>query len=96
MQFCNGCTCAGGIICFFCLQLSLAVFVIILGGLVAWKPKKVIDIQMVIYGWFNWRLEPIDMEKEIRNTRFMGLLALSIGVMAITCVVFHGCGFLKN
>ncbi len=69
---------------------------IVFGGLIAWKPKKVIDIQIAIYKRFNWRLEPIDMEKEIRNTRFMGLLAFSIGIMAIACVVFRNCGLLKS
>jgi len=70
-------------ICEFCVQLTIAVIAIAFGGLVAWKPKKIIDIQIALYRPFNWKIEPISMEKEIRNTRIMGLVVLVLGILSL-------------
>ncbi len=35
-------------------------------------PQRAIDIQTKFYALINWRMEPISLEKEIRNTRLMG------------------------
>ncbi len=69
--------------CTYCAQLTIAVITIVFGALLAWKPKKTIDMQTAIYRPFNWKLEPISMEKEIRNTRIMGLVVLMLGVIAL-------------
>ena len=71
----------------FCIQLTLVLIAIILGGLIAWKPKKTIEIQTALYRPFNWKLEPISMEKEIRNTRIMGLTALILGILALIYII---------
>ena len=55
---------------------------ILFGALIAWKPRKVIDLQTALYRPFNWKLEPISMEKEIRNTRLMGLMLAIIGIVS--------------
>jgi hypothetical protein len=55
---------------------------ILFGALIAWKPRKVIDLQTALYRPFNWKLEPISMEKEIRNTRLMGLALVVIGIVS--------------
>ena len=42
----------------------------------------------ILYAWyalyrpFNWKLEPISMKKEIRNTRLMGLTLVVIGIVS--------------
>jgi hypothetical protein len=59
----------------------------IFGALVAWKPKKTIDIQIALYRPFNWKLEPISMEKEIKNTRIMGLTVLILGILSLICIL---------
>jgi len=81
------CRCLGGMICPFCMQLTTVVIVIVFGALVAWKPKKTIDIQTALYRPFNWKLEPISMEKEIRNTRIMGLVVLILGILSLLYVL---------
>ncbi len=81
------CSCSGGRICLFCVQLALAAIVIVLGALIAWKPKKTIEIQIALYKSFNWKLEPISLEKEIRNTRIMGLAALIIGIFSLIYII---------
>ena len=76
------CSCCGGMICGFCVQLTIAVIASLFGGLVAWKPRKVIDMQIALYRPFNWKIEPISMEKEVRNTRIMGLIVLALGILS--------------
>lgn len=76
------CCCSGGMICSYCLQLTLVAVAIAFGALVAWKPRKVIELQIALYRLINWRMEPISMEKEIRNTRIMGLAVLILGIFS--------------
>jgi hypothetical protein len=51
----------------YCMQLTITVIAIIAGVLIAWKPRKAIDIQIAFYRLINWKLEPISMEKEIKE-----------------------------
>ncbi len=81
------CCCSCGMICSYCMQLTIVVIVIVFGALVAWKPKKTIDIQIALYRPFNWKLEPISMEKEIRNTRIMGMTVLILGVLSLIYIL---------
>ena len=74
-------------ICGYCTQLTILVIVSVFGVLIAWKSKKIIEIQTAIYRPFNWKLEPVSMEKGIRNTRIMGLIVLIAGVLALVYVV---------
>ncbi|MBU1913202.1 MAG: hypothetical protein KKB22_06710 [Candidatus Omnitrophica bacterium] len=69
------------------MQLTIVVIAIAFGGLVAWKPKKVIETQIALYRPFNWKIEPISMEKEIRNTRIMGLVVLVLGILSLACIL---------
>jgi hypothetical protein len=36
------------------------------------KPEFDIEIQRRFYARINWRIEPVSLEKELRNTRLMG------------------------
>ncbi|MEK6732581.1 MAG: hypothetical protein AABY55_03055 [Candidatus Omnitrophota bacterium] len=77
----------GGMFCLFCVQLTIVVIAIAFGGLVTWKPRKVIEIQIALYRPFNWKIEPISMEKEIRNTRIMGLAVLVLGIFSLAWIL---------
>lgn len=68
-------------------KLLLAQFLVIfagcvLGAIVFLKPRKVIDLQIRFYELINWKVTPISMEKEIRNTKMMGfvVIIISLGV----------------
>ena len=74
-------------ICIYCLQLTIAAISIITGALIAWKPRKAIDIQIAFYRLINWKLEPVSMEKEIRNTRIMGAILLAAGVLSAVLII---------
>jgi len=80
-----------GILCFLCLEVTLAVVTVSIGLFLILQPKKIIEIQAAIYRPFNWKLEPISMEKEIRNTRKMGwavCIAAAIALVSTLFVVF--------
>lgn len=49
------------------------------------KPNLAIEIQKKFYAQINWRMEPISLQKELRNTRIMGfiLIILLLGVLFI-------------
>ncbi len=81
------CCCSGEIVCAYCIQLTIVTIAIVLGALIAWKPKKTIDMQIAIYRFFNWKLEPISMEREIKNTRIMGLVVLILGILSLACIL---------
>ena len=77
------CSCGGGMVCVYCMQLTVAVCAIVFGALIAWKPKKTIDTQIAIYRKINWKMEPVSMKKEMRNTQIMGLTVLIFGVISL-------------
>ena len=84
LELCKTCGSQGWL---FCIQLTITIIVIIFGALVAWKPKRTIEIQIALYRPFNWKLEPISMEKEIRNTRIMGATALILGIISFIYII---------
>ena len=73
-------------------NLHLAVF--ILSEIVAWsvglllvlKPDWAIELQRRVYEKINWRIEPISMQKEIRNTRVMGVFLIGLASLTIIYV----------
>jgi len=44
-----------------------------LGLFIFLKPKLAIEIQRRFYEKINWKIEPICVQTEIRNTKIMGL-----------------------
>jgi hypothetical protein len=50
------------------------------------KPTLTIEIQRRFYEKINWKIEPISMQKEIRNTRLMGLFLIVIAFLALLCM----------
>ncbi len=51
------------------------------------RPAAFIDLQIKFYRKINWRMEPVSMPKEIRNTRLMGLLLVVAVPLAIVCIL---------
>jgi len=47
------------------------------------QPVLAIELQRRFYEKINWRIEPISMRKEIRNTRIMGIFLIVAGVLII-------------
>jgi len=53
------------------------------GVLMVINPALSIEIQRRFYCFINWKIEPISLAKEIRNTRTMGwfLIILSVATL---------------
>jgi uncharacterized paraquat-inducible protein A len=74
--------------------LILALFFIVFAALgygimLFVRPVLVIELQQRFYEKINWRMEPISMQKEIRNTRLMGVFLIGVTVAAVLFVVFN-------
>jgi len=54
---------------------------IITGLWIFLKPVLTIEMQRKFYEKINWRIEPISMRKEIRNTKVMGMF------LALVCLL---------
>ena len=58
-----------------------------IGFFLALKPLEAIELQKRFYVLINWRMEPISLPKEIRNTRLMGIFII-VFLMAALALVF--------
>ena len=58
--------------------LVLSVVGLFVGIFMFLQPAAVIKFQIKFYEKINWRIEPISMPKELRNTKFMGLFLVLV------------------
>lgn len=65
------------------LAFSLGLFIFL-------RPKKVIQLQIKFYSHINWKMEPVSWGKELRNTRFMGLMLVFLVILAFFYVGLRG------
>lgn len=69
------------------LYLPILIFIsmvsLIIGLFLFFKPIFAIEIQRKFYEKINWRIEPISMQKEIRNTKLMGLFLITISLLTM-------------
>ena len=63
--------------------ILISVVGIIIGLFVFFKPILTIEIQKKFYEKINWRIEPISMQKEIRNTKIMGIFLAVVALLTI-------------
>ena len=63
--------------------ILISVVGIIIGLFVLFKPILTIEIQKKFYEKINWRIEPISMQKEIRNTKIMGIFLAVVALLTI-------------
>ena len=61
----------------------VAVFSAALGVWLVKKPRKAIEFQIGFYRLINWKMEPLDWDREILNTSIMGAAALLCGAVTI-------------
>jgi len=58
------------------------------------KPALAIEIQRSCYAGINWKIEPISLQKEIRNTRFMGWFLIAFLIAALVLILAQKSVFL--
>lgn len=71
------------------LAVSIFAVSLAMGCFYLRRPDRVIEMQRLFYALINWRVEPVSMEKEIRNTRIMGgaLIVLTLAAVVFFIVV---------
>ena len=75
-----------GIIVFLNNKIILAIISAVstvIGLFVFLKPELTIEIQRKFYEKLNWRIEPINVPKEIRNTKIMGMFLVVVAVLTM-------------
>ena len=60
------------------IMLSLLALSLVIGIFVIRRPEQAIRIEQAFYARINWRLEPLDLQKEIKHTRLMGAALITI------------------
>ena len=69
--------------------ILFALIAFIIGGFLCAKPLQAIELQRRFYERINWRIEPVSMQKEARNTRLMGLLLVIIALAITACALMR-------
>ena len=54
----------------------VALSAFLFGFFIYCKPEDMFEIQRKFYALINWKIEPISLAKEIRNTKAMGLFLI--------------------
>jgi len=68
------------------LLLALFIIDLLIGLFFLFRPAELIEIQRRFYARINWKIEPISMSKEIRNTRLMGAFIIILALVALVFV----------
>ena len=56
---------------------------IIVGAFLHLKAALAIEMQRKFYLSINWRIEPVSMEKELKNTKIMGRIMVFISILTV-------------
>ena len=71
------------------ITFGISILSFALGFCIFARPEKMIELQKRFYLLINWKIEPVSMKKEIRNTKAMGLF-LMVFVTAVCCYLWFG------
>lgn len=61
----------------------------IIGAFLVLRPDLAINLQIKFYELINWRIKPISMPKELRNTRIMGCFLIAASLVAIIYILLQ-------
>ncbi|UCB57032.1 MAG: hypothetical protein JSV30_00075 [Candidatus Omnitrophota bacterium] len=73
----------------FWIRVIVVIIAMLFGAYLALRPRQVIEMQIALYRPFNWKIEPISMEKEIKNTRIMGAAVIILGIIAFVYIIMQ-------
>ena len=67
------------------ILLAVTIINICLGLFLMRRPASAFELQKRFYEKINWRIEPISVDREIRNTRVMGIFLIVVTVLLVIC-----------
>jgi hypothetical protein len=73
---------------FFFIEIMVSILALINGFICITSPKLAIKIQQDFYARINWRIEPINLDKELKNTRLMGIISLALSLILIIYIIY--------
>ena len=65
------------------ILILISVISMLIGLFLFLKPLLAIEIQRKFYEKINWRIEPVSMPKEIRNTKIMGIFLVIMALLSV-------------
>ena len=73
--------------------ILVTVLILAFGILCIRKPESAIELQRRFYEKINWKIEPIIIKKELKNTKMMGLFMTVVGsvtlILTIVKILVH-------
>ncbi len=83
-----------GLVAWFRWGMGLVgVAALLLGILSAASPRRSISLYQWIMERFNWRVSPIDDARELRNTRWLGVLLVGLSLFVFWALCAKVCVF---
>ncbi|MBF0594144.1 MAG: hypothetical protein HQL22_04185 [Candidatus Omnitrophica bacterium] len=77
-------------ILFFAFGILMIFVGITLGVFLFLRPDRAIELQQQFYLKINWRIEPVNMPLEIRNTKIMAAFFIFVIVCLTTYAITYG------
>ncbi|PIQ88254.1 MAG: hypothetical protein COV72_09065 [Candidatus Omnitrophica bacterium CG11_big_fil_rev_8_21_14_0_20_42_13] len=74
---------------YFLFLTVFALFALAAGLFFALRPSDTIELQRRFYLLINWNISPVSMDKEVRNTRLMGLFLVLISILTFSYVFYQ-------
>lgn len=65
------------------MEVVTAILALLNGAICFINPALAIKIQQKFYEKINWKIEPVNLSKELKNTRIMGLISLMLAVLIL-------------
>ncbi|MCM8780530.1 MAG: hypothetical protein NC908_01210 [Candidatus Omnitrophica bacterium] len=72
------------------MKAVLGVFSLVsinIGAFFVVRPTTAIKLQIKFYEKINWKISPVSMQKEVRNTRIMGFILIVVSVITLILVL---------
>ncbi|MFH1622412.1 MAG: hypothetical protein ABIA97_04745 [Candidatus Omnitrophota bacterium] len=71
---------------FLLIEISVTLLAFVNGVICLSRPSLAIKIQQKFYEKINWKIEPINLSKELRNTRIMGFISLILSIALLISI----------
>ncbi len=75
------------ILIFICFEILIAILTLVSGVICISQPQQAIKIQQKFYERINWKMEPINLKKELNNTRIMGAICVILAIGLIVNIL---------
>lgn len=69
------------------ILILLPIIALLVGLFLLLRPQESLEIQRIFYQRINWRIEPISIKREIRNTKAMGLFLICLSIVTVTYII---------